>query len=157
MKKTLFLSALAVALATTTVNAQNPAPGAPGVQPGTPSAAPVAHRAKQILGSKVLLQGNAGVGTVDDIVFDDNGSIEYLLVIDNGQYRTVPWQAAKWNTDQRSIVINVAPEQYKTVPTFTAQTYPNFYDTTYRTQVYKSYGLTPGQLRRIERREGVRP
>jgi len=149
MKKTLFLSALALSLAAT-ADAQVPAPPtAPGTQP---AAAPAAYRAKQILGSKVMLQGNATAGTVDDIVFDDAGGVEYLIVIDNGQYRTIPWAAAKYNLDQRVAVVNVTAEQYKVVPVFTAQTYPNFYAPDYRTQVYKHYNLTPREIRRIERR-----
>jgi hypothetical protein len=152
MKK-LFLSVLTLTLAAT-ADAKRPAPPQPA---GSLAAAPVAYRAKQILGSKVLLQGNAAAGTVDDIVFDDQGNVEYLVVVDNGQYRTVPWAAAKYNLDQRVAVVNVTAEQYKVVPVFTAQTYPNFYAPDYRTQVYKYYGMTPGQLRRIERREGLRP
>jgi len=158
MKK-LFLSALVLGLAAT-ADAQPPVPSrpaAPGAQPAPATGAPVAYRAKQILGSKVLLQGNATAGTIDDIVFSDAGDIEYLIVVDNNQYRTIPWAAAKYNMDQRTAVVNVTAEQYKVVPVFTAQTYPNFYAPEYRTQVYKFYGLTPGQLRRIERREGVRP
>jgi hypothetical protein len=155
-KKALFLSVFALTLATG-ADAQPPAaPPVPGTQPGV-TGAPVAYRAKQILGSKVLLQGNTTAGTVDDIVFSDAGDIEYLIVVDNGQYRTVPWSAAKYNMDQRTAVVNITTDQYKVVPVFTAQTYPNFYAPEYRTQVYKYYGLTPGQLRRIERREGVRP
>ena len=42
--------------------------------------------------------------------------------------------------------------QFQAIPTYTVQTYPNFYDTTYRTKVYGWYGLTPGEIRRIERR-----
>jgi len=155
-KKALFLSAFALTLATV-ADAQPPAaPPVAGTQPGA-TGAPVAYRAKQILGSKVQLQGNATAGTVDDIVFSDAGDIEYLIVVDQGQYRTIPWSAAKYNMDQRVAVVNITTEQYKVVPTFTAQTYPNFYAPEYRTTTYKYYGLTPGQLRRIERREGVRP
>src|SRR4051812_48605254 len=114
MKKTLFLSVLALSLGAT-ANAQAPAPPA---SPGS-TTPPAAYRAKQILGSKVTLQGNAAAGTVDDIVFSDAGDIEYLIVVDNGQYRTVPWSAARFNLDQRVAVVNVTPEQYKVVPTFT--------------------------------------
>jgi len=156
MKKTLFLSVLTLSLGAT-ANAQVPVPpAAPGA-----TTAPVAYRAKQVIGSKVMLQGNATAGTVDDIVFDQNGNIEYLIVADNGQFRTVPWAAARFNLDNRTAVVNITPDHYKVVPTYTATTYPNFYTPAYQTQVYKYYGLTPGQARRAERREerreGVRP
>jgi hypothetical protein len=152
-KKALFLSVLGLMMVAT-ADAQPPVPQPP---PGSPTAAPVAYRAKQILGAKVLLQGNATAGTVDDIVFDDAGNVEYLIVVDNGMYRTVPWAAAKYNLDQRTAVVNITPDQYKVIPTYTTTTYPQFFTPTYRTTTYKYYGLTPGQLRRIERREGIRP
>jgi hypothetical protein len=40
-------------------------------------------------------------------------------------------------------------DQYKAIPTYTTTTYPSFYTTTYRTGVYKYYGLTPRELRRL--------
>jgi hypothetical protein len=32
------------------------------------------YRAKQVLGTKILIQGDTAIGTVDDIVFDDAGT-----------------------------------------------------------------------------------
>ena len=109
-------------------------------------------RAKQVLGSKVSLTGDVSVGTVDDIVFDDGGSIEYVIVNKDNKLVTVPWSAVKFNFEKQMATINVTQQQYQAIPTYTVQTYPNFYDDTYRTRVYSWYGLTPGQIRRIERR-----
>ncbi len=102
-------------------------------------------RAKDILGSKVSLKGDTSVGTVDDIVFDRDGRVDYLLVNKGGKYVVVPWQA-----------VNITPQQFQQVPTYTSGQWPNFYDQTFRTQTYGYYGLRPGQERRLERREGRR-
>jgi len=110
------------------------------------------YRAKQVLGSKVFIQGNTGIGTVDDIVFDDAGNMDYLIVSDGTKLVTVPWEAAKFDLAHQSAVVNITPAQYKTIPTYTTTTYPTFYTPTYRTETYKYYGLTPRELRRIERR-----
>jgi hypothetical protein len=85
-------------------------------------------------------------------VFSDAGDIEYLIVNNNNMLTTIPWAAAKWNIQQKTAVVDITPVQFKTVPTFTVQTYPDFFAPTYRTQVYKVYGLTPREIRRIERR-----
>src|SRR5438874_6268780 len=148
--RTLTGSALILLLAFTG-SAQPPVPQPP---PGSPGAAgtPNAFRAKQILGSKVLIQNNTAVGTVDDIVLSDAGEVEYLIVINDGKYVTVPWSAATYNYQQRVATVNIAPEQFKVIPTYTATTYPQFFTPEYRTQVYKYYGVTPGQMRRMERR-----
>ena len=124
----------------------------PGAQPTTGADASNTFRAKQVLGSKVMIAGNTGIGTVDDIVFDDAGNLEYLIVMDGTKLVTVPWEAAKFNLTEKVATVNLTADQYKVIPTYTTTTYPSFYTPAYRTEVYKMYNLTPRPLRRIERR-----
>ena len=131
--------------------AQPPVP-APPPKAGPP---PVAYRAKEILGTKVSIQNNSAVGTVDDIVFTDAGEVEYLVVESGGKLVTVPWAAAVFNPSQRTATVNISPDQYRAIPTYTVTTYPQFFTPTYRSEVYRYYGLTPGQLRRLERRGAI--
>jgi sporulation protein YlmC with PRC-barrel domain len=109
------------------------------------------YRAKQILGSKIMIQNNTQIGTVDDIVFDQAGNLEYLIVANDGKMVTVPWEAAKFNLKSQTGVVNITPEVYKNLPTYTTTTYPDFFAPDYRTTTYKYYGLRPGQLRRLNR------
>ena len=109
-------------------------------------------RAKSILGAKVALQGDASGGTVEDIVLSHEGVVDYLIVSEGGKLVTVPWDAVKFNYDKRIAVIDIPVEKYRQIPTYTVEQYPNYYAPAYRTQVYKYYGLTPGQERRLERR-----
>ena len=150
--------------------AQQPVPTSPPRPPAAPAtglpaadAMPTPYRAKEIIGTRVSLQpgaaGAAGVagrmdavGTVDDIVFSDDGQIEYLIVANEGKLVTVPWQAAKFDLKQKTAYLTVTPEQYRLIPTYTVTTYPSFYTPAYRTDMYRLYGLTPGQMRRLERR-----
>src|SRR5205085_2178837 len=75
----------------------------PAAQPAAPaqgrveyqdSRTPQTHKVKAVIGSKVSIQGGLAIGTVDDIIFDDDGYIDYLVVINEGKYVVVPWQAA---------------------------------------------------------------
>jgi sporulation protein YlmC with PRC-barrel domain len=110
------------------------------------------YRAKQILGSKVSLEGNTEVGTVDDIVLDDSGNVDYLIVINSDdKLVTVPWDATKFNAEKRYAVVRIAPDKFKKVPTYTVEQYPVFSTPTYRTQTYRYYGLTPAAERRLMR------
>lgn len=123
--------------------------------PADPKAAPAVatFRAKQVLGTKILIQKDTAIGTVDDIVFDDAGNLEYLIVAtSDNKLITVPWDAAKWDLEKKTGTLAITQEVYKTIPTYTVTTYPQFYTPTYRTEVYKVYGLTPRELRRLERR-----
>ncbi len=108
------------------------------------------YRAKEVLGSKIMI-GTTSVGTVDDIVFDDAGNLEYLIVDNGGKLTTVPWEAATFDVAKKQAVLSITPDQFKVIPTYTVTTYPSFYTPAYRTEVYKHYGVTPRELRRIER------
>jgi hypothetical protein len=152
MKRIAFrLGSLAILCAfAASANAQQPVAQPPAS--GQPAANIQPIRAKQVLGSKVFLTGEFGVGTVDDIVFDDGGSVEYVIVNKDNKLVTVPWSAVKFNFEKQTATLSITQQQYQVIPTYTVQTYPSFFDDTYRSKVYSWYGLTPGQLRRIERR-----
>ena len=152
---TLSRSAFAFAVGLTAVgltSAQPPAAQPPVAQPGAAVPAPAAFRVKQVLGTKVSIQGNLAIGTVEDIVISDAGDVEYLIVNNDNKLVTVPWSAATFNFEKQTAVVNLTAAQFKTIPTYTVTTYPAFLTPAYRTEVYKAYGLTPGQLRRLERR-----
>jgi PRC-barrel domain len=102
-----------------------------------------AYRAKQVLGSKVHIQGDFSIGSVDDLVFNDSGNVEYLIVANEGKLVTVPWEAAKFNFEKQTASLNITQAQYKVIPTYTVREYPVYFEPAYRTQVYKWYGLTP--------------
>jgi hypothetical protein len=96
----------------------------PAVQQGN-TAQLLTYRAKQVIGSKVSIEGNISIGVVADIVFADDGYLEYLIVQNENKLVTVPWQAAKFNFEKRVAVINITPERFKVIPTYTADQYPS--------------------------------
>ena len=114
-----------------------------------PTSAGKTYRAKEVLGRKILIEGNTAVGTIDDIVFDDAGNLDFLIVENAGKLTTVPWEAAKFDAGKREAVLTMTPAQYRVIPTYTVKTYPSFYTPAYRTEVYKFYNLTPRELRRL--------
>ena len=123
----------------------------------TPTKSTGTVRAKSILGSKVTVKEGTSVGTVEDIVLSSEGVVDYLIVSEDGKLVTVPWDVAKFDFEKRTAVISIPVETYRRIPTYTADRYPNFYAPTYREQVYKYYGVTPGGIRRLERRLDRRP
>ena len=132
-----------------------PPPPPPAGKAAPPATAPSrtegmqAYRVKQVLGSKVHIQGDVAIGTVDDLVFNDQGEVEYLIVANEGKLVTVPWEAAKFNFEKQTATINITQTQYRTIPTYTTTAYPTYFEPTYRTEVYRYYGLTPRPFRRI--------
>jgi hypothetical protein len=126
------------------------------VTTGGDSRQPQTHKVRAVLGTKVSIQGGLAIGTVDDIIFDDDGYIDYVVVLNEGKYVVVPWQAAKFNFEQRAATVNISRQQFQQVPTFTVQSWPTF-DAAYQQRIYGYYGVTPHERRidrRIERRNG---
>lgn len=146
----LFTSVLAINAA----RADEPLRGAQAA--GTPNAAGgISYRAKLLLGATVNLDGGSSAGTIDDIIIDDAGNVEYLVVINaQRQLVAIPWAASRYDTTQRVVFVRIAPERFRQIPTFTVDRYPVFAAPAFRTKVYGYFGLTPGQRRYINERSG---
>ena len=110
--------------------------------------------AKGLLGAAVNLAGNAAVGTVDDLVFDAGGALEYLVVRTGNRFVLVPWEALVFNADQRIALLNITAERFRDVPVFAASNWPNFTEPGYRERLYTLYGLRAEP--RLERRDSLR-
>ena len=120
-------------------------PGAAETRPAAPATegSVQAHRAKDVLGTKVSITGGLSIGTVDDIVFSDAGQVEYLIVANEGKLVTVPWEAAKFDFGKKVATVNITQEQFRVIPTYTVREYPVFFEPEYRTRAYGWYGLRP--------------
>lgn len=113
-------------------------------------------RASSIIGAKVVIQDNVSIGKVEDLVLDQNGTVEYLVVLNEDKYVLVPWGAAKLDPAQRSVAVEIRQEKFREVPTFTRDRWPNFSDRQYIERINTYYGVRPGSERRIDRREDRR-
>jgi hypothetical protein len=112
------------------------------------------HRVKTVIGTKVSIESDLAIGTVEDIVFSDDGCIEYIVVVNEGKLVSVPWAAAKFNFEKRTAVVALTEEKYRQIPTFTTETYPQFHDPQWRTTTYSFYNIPPrGDLNRRQERK----
>ncbi len=111
-----------------------------------------ALRAKDVLGSRIVLKNGEAVGTVEDIIFDQDGTIDYLVVRDEGKYVTVPWEAARFNYGKHIATVEITPQQFQEVPRYTQEQYPSFYEPAYREKIYGDYGVKPRREIRADKR-----
>ena len=104
-----------------------------------------ARHVKHVIGTNVTIQGGTGVGTVEDIVFNDNGCIDYVVVNHSGKYVVMPYTAVQFNWEQRAATVNITQEKYREIPTYTVQTLPTiqWYEPTFVTRTYGYYGVDP--------------
>src|SRR3954468_19681265 len=71
--------------------------------------------ANQVIGSTIRLQDGVSYGRVVDIVLNEDGYAEYLVVSQEGRYGLLPWSAARVDFGQRVITYDVAPQAVQTL------------------------------------------
>jgi len=69
------------------------------------------RRVTEVSGSNVVLQGATRFGKVEDIVFNENGCIDYIVVSADNRYVVVPWAASQLDYRQRVVTLDVTREQ----------------------------------------------
>jgi hypothetical protein len=91
-------------------------------------------RSTQIVGAYVNVQSDQRLGKVTEIVFNEGGCISYLIVDIEGRMAPIPWQAGRYDYQQRVFLLTEFDEaRIARIPTFT--TYDQFADDKYVTQV----------------------
>jgi len=73
------------------------------------------HTVTSVIGSSVQLQGGGNYGKIQDIVLNDSGCLEYVVVAYEDQYYAVPWTVATVNYQERSIVLNTTQQDLRQV------------------------------------------
>ena len=109
--------------------------------PGAPVAVPVRHphRASELLGARVILADNAPAGVIEDLVFSDDGRIDYLAVAFEGQYVLVPWDVTRVSYGSRSVFIDIPLVRFRDIPRFARDRWPNVADVHYRENLHRYY------------------
>lgn len=77
------------------------------------------RRSSVIVGATVRLETRRSVGKVEEFVFNDSGCIEYVIVTYGNEYVAVPWSVARFDFEQRVLMVEISEERWKDVPTFT--------------------------------------
>jgi sporulation protein YlmC with PRC-barrel domain len=109
----------------------------------------------QIIGSSIRLQGGTSYGRVEDIVLNDDGYVEYLVVSREGSYAMLPWSAAKVDYGQRVVTYDVDPQVVQPL-FFTRDAWPNYSDPQFTTRIRSAFPrAVRREVRRIEREGGT--
>src|SRR5207237_10622606 len=104
------------------------------------------RRTSTVLGARVRLEDNVNYGEVKDFVFNDNGCIDYVVIVNEDDYVLVPWSVATFDFEQRTVRIDVTREKIRQL-TFTKDRWPNLSDAGYTRKLRTVFG------HRAERRE----
>jgi hypothetical protein len=115
------------------------------------------HRVSVIMEAGVALQDADSFGKVVDVVLNENGCVEYLVVSYDQNYIMVPWSVTTVNFERRVVRLEVTRERLRDVPTFTRDRWPNLGDAQYRQQVFKAFGVQSNRREGSNEGTGRRP
>jgi hypothetical protein len=110
------------------------------------------HRVSTLVGTTFSL-GTTTVGKVTEVVFNDGGCIEYLVVQEADGFVVVPWSIATVNYEQRTVTVQsttVTVDRLRELR-FTGDRWPNFADQAYAQRVQSVWGASAGRSGSAER------
>jgi hypothetical protein len=113
-------------------------------QPATRTTTTVSHhRISTVVGTTFTL-GTTSVGKVTEVVFNDGGCIEYLIVQESEGFVVVPWTLVTVNYEQKVVTVQsttVTVEKLRELR-FTEGRWPNFGDPTFTQRVQAVWGAS---------------
>ncbi len=115
------------------------------------------RRITTVMGANVVVQDGATVGKIQDIVFTDNGCIDYVVVSYESKLVLVPWTVVRVDAAQHVVQVNVTREKFLQVPTFTANNWSYLTNAQYVQQVRTAFGATASGFRGDVREGDRRP
>jgi hypothetical protein len=110
------------------------------------------HRISSVIGSTVRLQGGDPYGTIEDIVLNDAGCVEYLVISHDDDYVLVPWAVTTVNYEGRVITVDTTPQRLEPL-IFTRDNWPSPADPQFTRRVQEVFGASA--LRREGRSGGA--
>lgn len=113
------------------------------------------QRVSVIMETGVSVQDGDNIGKVVDLIVNDNGCIEYVVVAYEQNFILVPWSVTTVNVERKVVRINITRERLREVPTFTRDRWPNFSDGQFREKLHKVYGVQAGRREGAAERPGT--
>jgi hypothetical protein len=85
---------------------------------GAPRSSTGMLRSSAMIGSTANFQGGTALGKVTDVVFNDGGCVEYVVVGYQSRFVPVPWMAMTYDSGNRTFMLRIDQGQLGQIPTF---------------------------------------
>lgn len=84
------------------------------------------------------------IGKISDCIIDpDSGRLIYGVLSSSGHEYAIPWAAMRLTADASKFQIDVTPEQLRSAPTLTGDTWTSVTDESWATNVHRYYKVDP--------------
>jgi len=77
------------------------------------------RRLSLVIGGNVRIAQGVSVGKIEDVVLNDQGCIDYVVVVYQDKYVPIPWSVATVDYGQRIVTVDITEQRFAEVPTFT--------------------------------------
>jgi sporulation protein YlmC with PRC-barrel domain len=98
------------------------------------------RRISTVIGGSVQYAAGGTVGKIEDIVINDEGCIEYIVVAYHDRYVPIPWTVSTVAFDKRIVTINIEQARFDEVPTFSRDEFALLVQVDFREKVHTFYG-----------------
>jgi sporulation protein YlmC with PRC-barrel domain len=114
-------------------------------------------KASDIIGMKVEDTEGKKLGSIRDLVLDDDGEVQYAVLDFGGilgigdKYFAVPWDALQRSEDNRRLSLDVSKKDLKQAPGFDKEHWPDLSDQQAQITIYEFYGVPSPKDEQINR------
>jgi sporulation protein YlmC with PRC-barrel domain len=123
------------------------------------------NRASEIKGLNVRNPQGEDLGQVDDLVFDNQGKISYLILSKGGVMGVggdlvpVPWKEDKITMQEDTVILSMDKQKLDQAPSFSSGEWDQMSQQEFQQKVHGYYGyeMREGMTPDMQRREGVTP
>lgn len=103
------------------------------------------NRASEIMGQTVINQQDEELGDVENLLFDDEGNIKYIILSRGGvigvgaELVPIPWKAQKIKIQEDAIVIDMEQKKFEEAPSFSSGEWETLQDQEFQQRVKGYY------------------
>jgi PRC-barrel domain len=77
------------------------------------------RRLSVVIGGSVQIADGVSVGKIEEVVLNDRGCIDYVVVVYHDKYVAIPWSMATVDYGERIVTVDITERRFAEVPTFT--------------------------------------
>jgi len=98
------------------------------------------RRLSLVIGGGVRIANGVAVGKIEDVVLNDRGCIDYVVVAYQDKYVAIPWSVATVDYGQRIVTIDITEQRFAQVPTFARTEFSVLTTTEFTQKVQSAFG-----------------
>jgi hypothetical protein len=98
------------------------------------------RRLSLVIGGAVRIANGVSVGKIEDVVLNDRGCIDYVVVVYHDNYVAIPWSVVTVDYGERIVTVDITEQRFAEVPTFTRTEFSVLTTSEFTQKVHSAFG-----------------